>query len=58
MRDDIRQIIEKRSSWILMNDSTYHDLNEALEIATKERDYDSIEILKQMIEERKQELLK
>ena len=57
MRDDVRALIESRPSWRLLTDPIYKDLLAAREIAAKEKDYASVEILDQMIAEQKNTIL-
>ena len=57
MRDDIRQLIERRPSWILHNDKLYKELQEAIAYAKKGNNSEALEELEMWAEQRKIELL-
>jgi hypothetical protein len=57
MRDDIKALIESRPSWRLLTDKTYQDLLAARDIAAKEKDHATVEILDAMIAEQKDAIL-
>lgn len=53
---DIVKIIESRASWREYKDQYLTELKEALQIAEKQRDYETVEEIKQMIDQRKEQL--
>jgi hypothetical protein len=57
MRQDIADLLRNRPSWRLLTDQTYQDLLAARDIAIKEKDHASVEILDKMIAEQKDTIL-
>lgn len=57
MREDIKRLLEKRSSWILHNDKDYRDLKAALEYARNGNNKEAQAELEMWLEQRKITLL-
>lgn len=57
MREDIKQLISTRPSWILHNDQEYQNILSAIEYAKRGNNATALEELEQMLQERRQNLL-
>lgn len=57
MRDDIKQLLDKRPSWILHADVEYQNILSAIEYAKQHNNKDALEELEQLLEQRRQYLL-
>jgi DNA-binding ferritin-like protein len=58
MRDDIKNLIETSTRWRLMTDPVLRDLKAAREIADNEGDYNTVEIIDDMIKVQREVVLR
>ena len=57
MREDIKQVLENRASWILANDREYQDILAAIDYARRGNNHGAVQELELMLETRQKQLL-